>query len=160
MMTNASCPRILTNREARWRCALAVFRATDQSEITVPSGPIVKLLGVRAATSDQRLAVVHASWHAPLGTFLAPTLAAPTSLELPPSLSSCSWPKAGMSVIRRTTVERRWWISSFSLLVDRVKHFKRSDGAAPVRSVGAAVLRPHKRRAATLPFFDGRQRCE
>ncbi|RNF23891.1 hypothetical protein TcG_01246 [Trypanosoma cruzi] len=59
MVSNASCPRILTNREARWGSALAVFGATDQSEITVPSGSSVTLLGVKDAISGQRL-VIHA----------------------------------------------------------------------------------------------------
>ncbi|PWV18790.1 hypothetical protein C3747_12g153 [Trypanosoma cruzi] len=61
MMSNSSYSRILTNREARWGSALAVFGATDQSKITVPSRSSVKLLGVKAAISDQRLAVIHAS---------------------------------------------------------------------------------------------------
>ncbi|PWV10021.1 hypothetical protein C3747_73g133 [Trypanosoma cruzi] len=61
MVSNASCPRVLTNREARWGSALAVFGATDQSKITVPSGSSVTLLGVKAAIPDQRLAVIHAS---------------------------------------------------------------------------------------------------
>ncbi|PWV07851.1 hypothetical protein C3747_97g89 [Trypanosoma cruzi] len=60
-MSNASCPRILTNREARCGSALAVLDATVQSKIKVPSDSIVKLLGVKAAISDQRLAVIHAS---------------------------------------------------------------------------------------------------
>ncbi|RNC61877.1 hypothetical protein TcCL_ESM00491, partial [Trypanosoma cruzi] len=61
VVSNASCPRILTNREARWGSALAVFRATDQSKIKVPSGSSVKLSGVKAAISNQHLAVIHAS---------------------------------------------------------------------------------------------------
>ncbi|RNF17774.1 hypothetical protein TcG_05393 [Trypanosoma cruzi] len=60
-MSKASFPRIFTNREARWGSALAVFGATDQSKIKVPSGSGVKLLGVKVAISDQRLAVIHAS---------------------------------------------------------------------------------------------------
>ncbi|EAN94642.1 hypothetical protein TcCL_NonESM00428 [Trypanosoma cruzi] len=59
-MSNASCPRIPTNRGARWGSALAVFGATDQSKTTVPSGSGVKLLGVKDAIPDQRLVVIHA----------------------------------------------------------------------------------------------------
>ncbi|PWV06151.1 hypothetical protein C3747_119g84 [Trypanosoma cruzi] len=60
-MSNASCPRIFTNREARWGSALAVFGARDQSKIKAPSASSVKFLTVKAAISDQRLAVIHAS---------------------------------------------------------------------------------------------------
>ncbi|RNC47676.1 hypothetical protein TcCL_NonESM02441 [Trypanosoma cruzi] len=49
---------------------------------------------------------------APLGTFAAPTLTAPTSLEPPLSLSSHSCLKSRIPVIRRTTVESRLRISS------------------------------------------------
>ncbi|KAF8301128.1 hypothetical protein TcBrA4_0051800 [Trypanosoma cruzi] len=45
VVSNASCPRILTNRKARRESALAVLDATDQSKIMLPSGSSVKLLG-------------------------------------------------------------------------------------------------------------------
>ncbi|PWV18531.1 hypothetical protein C3747_13g153 [Trypanosoma cruzi] len=61
IMSNASCPRIPTNREAQWGSALAVFGATGQYKTKAPSASSVKLLGVKAAISDQRLAVIHAS---------------------------------------------------------------------------------------------------
>ncbi|RNC39697.1 hypothetical protein TcCL_ESM10488 [Trypanosoma cruzi] len=61
VVSKASCPRILTNREARWGSALAVFRAMDQSKIMVLSDSSVKLLEINTAISDQRLAVIHAS---------------------------------------------------------------------------------------------------
>ncbi|RNC53179.1 hypothetical protein TcCL_ESM09519 [Trypanosoma cruzi] len=48
MVSNtSSCPRILTDREARWGSALAVFQDTNQSRIMVPSGSSVELLGLR-----------------------------------------------------------------------------------------------------------------
>ncbi|RNC39643.1 hypothetical protein TcCL_NonESM10982, partial [Trypanosoma cruzi] len=60
IVSNASCPRILTNRKARRESALAVIDATDQSKIMLPSGSSVKLLGVKAAISERQLAVIHA----------------------------------------------------------------------------------------------------
>ncbi|RNC31918.1 hypothetical protein TcCL_Unassigned05526, partial [Trypanosoma cruzi] len=67
------------------------------------------------------------------GAVPAPTLAAPTLLEPPRSLSARGRPKAGMSAIRRTAVERRWRISSMALLDDFVGRFKGSDEASAVR---------------------------
>ncbi|RNC33684.1 hypothetical protein TcCL_Unassigned03594, partial [Trypanosoma cruzi] len=61
IVSNTSCPRILTNRKARWGSALAVFQDTNQSRIMFPSGSSVKLLGVKAAISGQQLVVIHAS---------------------------------------------------------------------------------------------------
>ncbi|RNE98387.1 hypothetical protein TcG_12819 [Trypanosoma cruzi] len=74
----------------------------------------------------------------PLGTFSAPTLTAPTSLERPRSLSSYNWPKAEMSELRRTTVERRLRISSIALPDDCVGQFERSGGASAVRCADCA----------------------
>ncbi|RNC33685.1 hypothetical protein TcCL_Unassigned03595 [Trypanosoma cruzi] len=69
----------------------------------------------------------------PLESFSASASTAHTSLEPPRSLPSYSWPKAGMSGVRRTTVERRRRISSFALPVGCVGQFQISDEVSAVR---------------------------
>ncbi|RNE95463.1 hypothetical protein TcG_13387 [Trypanosoma cruzi] len=60
-------------------------------------------------------------------------LTARTSLEPPRLLSSYNWPKVELPVFSRTTVERRWRISSIALRDDFVGQFEISGGASAAR---------------------------
>ncbi|RNC38078.1 hypothetical protein TcCL_NonESM12714 [Trypanosoma cruzi] len=94
------------------RSILACCRRVDGATQTIATKKAAQLSALIGRSCVQQKVV-----NCPLGTFSAPTLTAHTSLAPPRSLSSFSLSKAGMSEIRRTTVEHRWRISSIALLV-------------------------------------------
>ncbi|RNC45783.1 hypothetical protein TcCL_NonESM04412 [Trypanosoma cruzi] len=109
---------------ASWRAAVG---PTAPHPILPPKGRTALLARWLFVRETKTLQIVSS------GTVPAPTLTAPTLLEPPRSLSARGRPKAGMSAIRRATVERRWRMSPMALLDDYVGRFKGSGGASAVQ---------------------------